>query len=72
MHDPENWIGTTLLAIVGVVFATGVGLSVVLTAVRNCFARPRPVGFCRRCGYCLRGNVSGVCPECGSPSGKGA
>ena len=23
-------------------------------------------GHCRRCGYDLRGNVSGVCPECGS------
>jgi hypothetical protein len=22
---------------------------------------------CRNCGYCLIGNVSGVCPECGGP-----
>jgi len=22
-------------------------------------------GHCRRCGYSLAGNVSGVCPECG-------
>jgi len=22
--------------------------------------------YCRRCGYSLRGNVSGVCPECGT------
>jgi len=21
--------------------------------------------FCVRCGYSLRGNVSGICPECG-------
>ena len=28
---------------------------------------PRPVpGHCRSCGYNLTGNVSGVCPECGS------
>lgn len=27
---------------------------------------PRP-GFCRKCDYDLTGNVSGVCPECGSP-----
>ena len=26
-----------------------------------------PVGHCRRCGYNLTGNVSGVCPECGTP-----
>lgn len=23
--------------------------------------------FCRGCGYNLRGNTSGVCPECGAP-----
>lgn len=27
--------------------------------------RPFPRGCCRRCGYALRKNVSGVCPECG-------
>ena len=26
--------------------------------------RPKP-GHCRKCGYDLTGNVSGVCPECG-------
>ena len=26
-----------------------------------------PGDGCRICGYCLRGNVSGVCPECGTP-----
>ncbi len=30
---------------------------------------PRVVpGFCHFCGYNLRGNVSGVCPECGTPT----
>lgn len=24
-------------------------------------------GRCAKCGYDLRGNVSGVCPECGAP-----
>lgn len=24
-------------------------------------------GLCTRCGYSLRGNVSGICPECGTP-----
>jgi membrane protein YdbS with pleckstrin-like domain len=24
-------------------------------------------GRCLACGYSLRGNVSGVCPECGAP-----
>lgn len=26
-----------------------------------------PVEHCGRCGYCLKGNVSKVCPECGTP-----
>ena len=29
--------------------------------------RRRTAGLCRRCGYDLTGNVSGVCPECGTP-----
>lgn len=28
--------------------------------------RRRPKGHCRSCGYDLTGNVSGVCPECGT------
>lgn len=27
--------------------------------------RRHPLGHCRKCGYNLTGNVSGVCPECG-------
>ncbi len=27
--------------------------------------RRKPPGHCRKCGYNLTGNVSGVCPECG-------
>jgi len=31
-------------------------------------SRPRtPPGHCRKCGYDLTGNVSGRCPECGTP-----
>jgi len=34
---------------------------------RSALARDRANrGQCVRCGYDLRGNVSGVCPECGS------
>ena len=29
-------------------------------------AARREKGLCSRCGYDLRGNVSGVCPECGT------
>ncbi len=27
--------------------------------------REPPPGHCHKCGYCLTGNLSGVCPECG-------
>lgn len=31
---------------------------------------PKDNGCCRRCGYDLRGNTSGVCPECGAASDR--
>jgi len=37
-----------------------------------CFRRHarRPLaGHCEQCRYDLTGNVSGVCPECGTPCG---
>jgi hypothetical protein len=32
--------------------------------------RQRAPGSCRRCGYDLTGNVSGICPECGATTGN--
>jgi len=32
----------------------------------------RRAGRCVRCGYDLRGNVSGVCPECGAEVARGS
>lgn len=37
-----------------------------LTLRRHRTARRRRLGRCLACGYDLTGNVSGVCPECGS------
>ena len=34
---------------------------------RRSMRYPRP-GCCRRCGYDLTGNTSGVCSECGAPT----
>ena len=40
------------------------------TVVRRLLAsRRRRAGVCETCGYDLRGNVSGVCPECGKEAG---
>ncbi len=40
---------------------------IVLTAIAWLANRFRyPLGHCQRCGYNLKGNISGVCPECGT------
>jgi hypothetical protein len=33
--------------------------------------RRYPEGHCQKCGYDLTGNVSGICPECGTPTEAG-
>jgi hypothetical protein len=30
--------------------------------------RLRDLTACKTCGYCLTGNLSGICPECGKPT----
>ena len=37
-----------------------------LWMIRRYRSRPYPPGFCQKCGYNLTGNVSGICPECGT------
>lgn len=48
-----------------------IGNFVVYTALGALLAMLRPkkqiAGTCRKCAYDLTGNVSGTCPECGSP-----
>ena len=46
------------------VCCAGLATAVMLYADR----RHVPPGHCR-CGYNLTGNISGVCPECGTPTG---
>jgi len=41
-------------------------LTVVSALALRFTRRTAKVGSCRRCGYDLRGNVSGRCPECGA------
>lgn len=40
------------------------------TAILWYRGRRPPKGHCRKCGYNLTGNVSGVCPECGEATGE--
>ena len=44
-------------------FAACVGFVFIL----RCRARKKECGLCRECEYNLRGNISGICPECGQP-----
>jgi hypothetical protein len=50
------------------------GLAAVLPIVQALMIRRRRqlryLGCCKRCGYSLTGNVSGVCPECGTVIAK--
>jgi len=44
-----------------------VGLPVVfMWFVNRTFTRTPPLNCCQQCGYGLTGNVSGICPECGT------
>ncbi|MCK4659079.1 MAG: hypothetical protein KAV82_06110 [Phycisphaerae bacterium] len=55
-------VGCTLLV-------AGPTLGTIFVIVGITERRRRP-GFCWRCGYNLTGNVSGICPECGTPIAK--
>jgi CBS-domain-containing membrane protein len=42
-----------------------IGVLIAAVVWNRCPKRAYPGPFCAQCGYCLRGNVSGTCPECG-------
>ena len=42
-------------------------LPVYVLVIRTIIRRKPEQGYCQNCGYNLTGNVSGVCPECGTP-----
>ena len=63
----EWWFVASFVALFGGV--TGVLGIILYRQTRGVFriARQRKLkGCCRICGYSLRGNESGVCPECGT------
>lgn len=59
---------------VGVETVLPLWLPFLLAAIPTAFLllrdRHRQLNHCRSCGYNLTGNVSGVCPECGTPIPK--
>ena len=62
MHFPDVVLSASLFSILIAPFA-GFAVGMVEKGLVKPFQR---YGVCP-CGYNLRGNVSGVCPECGSP-----
>ena len=55
-----------VLAVTAVLPAAWLGIR--LSNLASQLARERQ-NRCRSCGYNLTGNVSGICPECGTPTG---
>jgi hypothetical protein len=47
--------------------AGGIGMIWGLIAVAYWVRPKRAAGLCAKCDYNLTGNVSGICPECGTP-----
>ncbi len=65
-HVPARaWAGiaSPVSVPLGLAFVIAAGITALL------FWRDRrfPAGHCQKCGYDLTGNVSGRCPECGTP-----
>lgn len=46
-------------------YAFILGVVAAITSTRK--AKPTSYPSCTNCGYNLTGNVSGICPECGTP-----
>ena len=71
-YDKAMGKGGSLLAYVFFSLNTGLyawsALLLVVVLIARIWKRPYPPGHCRRCGYDLTGNVSGRCPECGTPT----
>jgi hypothetical protein len=59
---PLPWLAILFIALPAIEFIRG--------PLRR--RRRRRRGLCVPCGYDLRGNISGVCPECGHPTPAGA
>lgn len=67
-----NYNGRGFAILLGIIFGVPV-YSVVMWRIKRRAARVefrRKNGICVNCGYDLRGNTTGVCPECGEPVEK--
>ena len=58
-----DWLPISLMFLFWVLFSMLASVLINKSSLR----RRRKLGLCVRCSYDLRGNESGVCPECGEP-----
>jgi len=61
----RSWAGPMQATLISIPIWSLVCLSALPTALLWYRDRRRMPGLCVKCGYDLRGNASGVCPECG-------
>jgi len=70
LYGPGRMSSTAVIAFFFIPFYCIVtlffGLLIGWLVSRHRWFQAYPEGHCQRCGYDLRGNVSGLCPECGS------
>jgi hypothetical protein len=59
--------GPTIHTATAIYLTMALPITWILTEAIGRYRRQRPSGHCRECGYNLTGNVSRVCPECGTP-----
>jgi hypothetical protein len=69
-HQAQAWGTRTWIMVPFRALAAVTLILPVTWGIRTARRQPRN-GACKACGYNLTGNVSGVCPECGTPTPPG-
>ena len=63
---PVYWLGIYTSRMVGIPLWAVFLVAVIPSSIGWRRYRRPPPGRCQKCGYDLTGNVTGVCPECGT------
>lgn len=67
LREPEFTVAVMLLTLLAIIYTLAflaLGSAYRIATERDDFAAAL---LCRKCGYDLQGNESGICPECGTP-----
>jgi hypothetical protein len=63
-------VGDASFLVLGTLMYFGIGMLIGWAIWRIKYRKYRECSICSTCGYDLTGNVSGICPECGTPIPK--